>query len=167
MLSAEGKRVKIRIISVGKLKEKYLVEGIKEYSKRLQAYTKLEFVELSDESIPDHSSLAMQEKIKEKEGLKILQKIKDDEYVIVLDVQGEMIDSVRLSKHLEECMVAGKSTITFVIGGSLGHGQDILNRANYRLSFSKLTFPHQLMKLILMEQVYRVFKIMKNENYHK
>lgn len=159
--------MKIRVISVGKLKEKYLVDGIKEYAKRLQAYTKLEFVELQDESIPDKSSEALNETIKNKEGVKILQRIKDGEYVIVLDVKGKMIDSLELSKHIEQCMNTGKSTITFVIGGSLGHGKEILNRADYALSFSKMTFPHQLMKLILMEQIYRSFKIIKNESYHK
>ncbi|MFV0394824.1 MAG: 23S rRNA (pseudouridine(1915)-N(3))-methyltransferase RlmH [Coprobacillaceae bacterium] len=159
--------MKIKVITVGKLKEKYLVEGIKEYAKRLQAYTKLDFIEVSDESIPDKCSLALQENIKSKEGNKILHRIKDDEYVIVLDVQGEMVGSEELSKHLEQCMIQGKSTITFVIGGSLGHAKEILQRANYQLSFSKMTFSHQLMKLILMEQIYRAFKIMKNESYHK
>lgn len=159
--------MKIKIISVGKLKEKYLVEGVKEYAKRLQAYAKVEFIEVEDESIPNKNSQSIQEGIKDKEGSKILKKIKDSDYVIVLDVQGESIDSVTLAKHMEECMLVGKSTITFIIGGSLGHGQEILQRANYRLSFSKMTFPHQLMKLILIEQIYRSYKIMKNESYHK
>ena len=159
--------MKIKIITVGKVKEKYLIDGIKEYVKRLQAYTKLEFIEVQDESIPESCTQIEQEKIKNKESKKVLQRIKTDEYVIVLDVKGESIDSIGLSKHLEKCMLGGKSTITFVIGGSIGHGVDILQRANYRLSFSKMTFPHQLMKLILMEQIYRVFKIIKNERYHK
>jgi 23S rRNA (pseudouridine1915-N3)-methyltransferase len=159
--------VKIKVLSVGKLKEEYLVEGIKEYSKRLQAYTKIEVIEVSDESIPEKCSLIMQESIKGKEGSKLLQRIKDEEYVIVLDVQGDMLDSIALSNQIETCMIDGKSTITFVIGGSLGHGEALLQRADLRLSFSKMTFPHQLMKLILMEQIYRVFKIMKNESYHK
>lgn len=167
MLSAEGGSVKIKIISVGKLKEKYLVDGIKEYAKRLQAYAKIEFIEVDDESIPNKNSLSIQEGIKVKEGSKILKKLKDGDYVIVLDVHGERIDSVTLSKHMEECMLVGRSTIAFVIGGSLGHSTDILQRADYRLSFSKMTFPHQLMKLILVEQIYRSFKIMKNESYHK
>lgn len=159
--------MKIKVVTVGKIKEKYLIDGIKEYCKRLQAYAKIEMVEVSDESIPEKGSIAVQENIKDKEGKKVLSRIKDEEYVIVLDVQGQMIDSIALSKQIETCMIDGKSTITFVIGGSLGHGQAILKRANYRLSFSKLTFPHPLMKLILMEQIYRVFKIMKQENYHK
>ncbi len=157
----------IKIITLGKLKEKYLVAGVNEYVKRLQAYTKVEMIELADESIPDNCSEANANNIKQKEGKKVLSKIKDSDYVIVLDVQGKQIDSIGLSKHIEKCMIEGKSTIVFVIGGSLGHGEEILKRANFSLSFSKMTFPHQLMKLILVEQVYRGFKIMKNESYHK
>ena len=159
--------MKIKLICVGKLKEKYLVAGIAEYLKRLQSYCKVEVYEVSDESIPDNCSLANEMIIKSKEGRKILDKIKQDDYVILLDVAGKQLDSVALSKQMENCMVSGKSTIDFVIGGSLGHGQEILDRANFRLSFSKMTFPHQLMRLILVEQIYRAFKIMKNESYHK
>lgn len=159
--------MKIKLICVGKLKEKYLVAGIAEYLKRLQSYCKVEVYEVSDESIPDNCSLANEMIIKSKEGRKILDKIKQDDYVILLDVAGKQIDSVALSKQMENCMVSGKSTIDFVIGGSLGHDQEILDRANFRLSFSKMTFPHQLMRLILVEQIYRAFKIMKNESYHK
>ena len=143
--------MKIRILTIGKLKEKYLVNGINEYVKRLNAYCKVEMVEVPDD----------------KEADKIVSKIKDDEYVIVLDLHGKEIDSVAFSKHIEECMIRGKSTITFVIGGSLGLGKSLLQRANYRLCFSKMTFPHQLMKLILVEQVYRAYKIMRRETYHK
>ncbi len=157
----------VKIITLGKLKEKYLVAGVSEYVKRMQAYTKIELIELNDESIPDNCSDAMATIIKDKEGKKVLSKIKQQDYVIVLDVVGKQIDSVELSKHIEKCMIEGKSTIVFVIGGSLGHGKEILQRANFSLSFSKMTFPHQLMKLILVEQVYRAFKIMKNESYHK
>lgn len=159
--------MKIKIICVGKLKEKYLVAGVAEYLKRLQAYCKVEVCEVSDESIPDNCSLANEMIIKSKEGRKILDKIKQDDYVILLDVAGKEIDSVMLSKQMEDCMISGKSTIDFVIGGSLGHGQEIIDRANFRLSFSKMTFPHQLMRLILVEQIYRAFKIIKNESYHK
>ena len=147
--------MKIRILTIGKLKEKYLVNGINEYVKRLNAYCKVEMVEVGDEPIPDNASENVENKIK------------DDEYVIVLDLHGKEIDSVAFSKHIEECMIRGKSTITFVIGGSLGLGKSLLQRANYRLCFSKMTFPHQLMKLILVEQVYRAFKIMNNQTYHK
>ena len=152
--------MKIRILTIGKLKEKYLVNGINEYVKRLNAYCKVEMVEVPDEPIPDNASENVENIIKDKEADKIVAKIKDDEYVIVLDLHGKEIDSVAFSKHIEECMIRGKSTITFVIGGSL-------QRANYRLCFSKMTFPHQLMKLILVEQVYRAFKIMNNQTYHK
>ena len=150
--------MKIRILTIGKLKEKYLVNGINEYVKRLNAYCKVEMVEVPDEPIPDNASENVENIIKDKEADKIVAKIKDDEYVIVLDLHG---------KEIEECMIRGKSTITFVIGGSLGLGKSLLQRANYRLCFSKMTFPHQLMKLILVEQVYRAFKIMNNQTYHK
>lgn len=159
--------MKVKIICVGKLKEKYLVAGIAEYLKRLQAYCKVEVYEVSDESIPDNCSLANEMIIKSKEGKKILDKIKQDDYVVLLDVAGKEIDSIMLAKQMENCMISGKSTIDFVIGGSLGHGQEIIERADFRLSFSKMTFPHQLMRLILVEQIYRAFKIMKNESYHK
>lgn len=159
--------MKVKIICVGRLREKYLVAGIAEYLKRLQAYCKVEVYEVSDESIPDNCSLANEMIIKSKEGKKILDKIKQDDYVVLLDVAGKEIDSIMLAKQMENCMISGKSTIDFVIGGSLGHGQEIIERANFRLSFSKMTFPHQLMRLILVEQIYRAFKIMKNESYHK
>ncbi len=159
--------MKVKIICVGKLKEKYLAAGVEEYLKRLQGYCKVEVYEVPDESIPDNCSLANEIIIKSKEGRKILDKIKQDDYVILLDVAGKEIDSVELSRQMENCMISGKSTIDFVIGGSLGHGQEILDRANFRLSFSKMTFPHQLMRLILVEQIYRAFKIIKKENYHK
>lgn len=159
--------MRIRVICVGKLKEKYLVDGIKEYSKRISAYANVEIIEVSDERIPDNPSLAEETIVKAKEGRKILDKVKQDDYMILLDVSGQEMDSVVFSKHIEKCMIGGKSTIDFVIGGSLGHGEEILSRANMRLSFSSMTFPHQLMRLILMEQIYRSFKIMKNETYHK
>ncbi len=159
--------MKIKIISVGKLKEKYLVAGIKEYEKRLGGYCKVEMIEVADESIPERISANTEIQIKDKEAKRILAKVKNGEYVIVLDLHGQQLDSVEFSRHLETCMLQGKSTIDFVIGGSLGLGNDLVNRADFRLCFSKMTFPHQLMKLILMEQVYRCFKIMKNETYHK
>lgn len=159
--------MKVKIICVGKLKEKYLVAGVNEYIKRLKGHCKVEMYEVADESIPDNCSFANEIIIKNKEGRKILDKIKQDDYVILLDVAGNEIDSIELSKQMESCMIKGKSTIDFVIGGSLGHGSEILERANYRLSFSKMTLPHQLMRLVLVEQIYRAFKIMKNENYHK
>ena len=159
--------MKIKIICVGKLKEKYLVEGIKEYTKRISGYTDIEIIEVADERIPDKASLAEEVMIKAKEGRKILDKVKQDDYVILLDVASKELDSVAFSKHIEKCMIDGKSTIDFIIGGSLGHGEEVLHRANFKLSFSPMTFPHQLMRLILVEQIYRAFKIMKNETYHK
>lgn len=159
--------MKIKIITVGKLKEKYLVDGIKEYTKRISGYADIEMIEVADERIPDKASLAEETMVKVKEGRKILDKVKQDDYMILLDVSGKEMDSVAFSKHIENCMVNGKSMIDFVIGGSLGHGEEVLSRANVRLSFSPMTFPHQLMRLILVEQIYRAFKIMKNETYHK
>lgn len=159
--------MKIKVICVGKLKEKYLVEGIKEYTKRISGYADIEIIEVADERIPDKASLAEEVMVKAKEGRRILDKVKQDEYMILLDVKSKELDSVAFSKHIEQCMINGKSTIDFVIGGSLGHGDDVLARANMRISFSPMTFPHQLMRLILVEQIYRAFKIMKNETYHK
>lgn len=159
--------MKIKLICVGKLKEKYLYDGIKEYLKRLSAYSDVEVIEVADERIPDHPSLAQETIVKSKEGRRILDKVKQDDYMILLDVQGKEVDSVQFAKHIENCMLNGKSTIDFVIGGSLGHGEDVLTRANARISFSPMTFPHQLMRLILVEQIYRAFKIMRKETYHK
>ncbi len=159
--------MKIRIISIGKIKEKYLLAGINEYKKRLGAFTKIEIVELDDEKIPDKASIAEEQLVLEKEGKKILDRIKDDEYVILLDLHGKEIDSIELSKHIESKMIEGKSTITFVIGGSLGLALEVIKRSNFRLCFSKLTFTHQMIRLFLLEQIYRAFKIMNNQTYHK
>lgn len=159
--------MKIKVICVGKLKEKYLVDGIKEYSKRISGYADIELIEVADERIPERASLAEEVMVKAKEGRRILDKVKQDDYMILLDVNAPEMDSVAFSKNIEKCMIDGKSTIDFVIGGSLGHGQEVLDRANQRISFSPMTFPHQLMRLILLEQIYRAFKIMKNETYHK
>ncbi len=159
--------MKIKLICVGKLKEKYLVDGIKEYTKRLSSYCDVEIIEVADERIPDNTSLTQQMFVKAKEGRRVLDKVKQDDYMILLDVGGKEMDSIAFSKHLEKCMINGKSSIVFVIGGSLGHGEEVLSRANLRLSFSPMTFPHQLMRLILVEQIYRAFKIMRHETYHK
>lgn len=157
----------VKIIAVGKLKEKYLKQGIQEYMKRLGAYCKMEIIEVNDEPIGDNASQKDQDIVKQKEGAKILNRIKDNEYVILLHVDGEAIDSVGLADKIENLMINGKSSITFVIGGSLGHGEDMLKRADYKLSFSKMTLPHQLIRLILVEQIYRAFKIIRKETYHK
>ena len=159
--------MKTKIISVGKLKEKYLVDGVNEYIKRLGAYTKVEVYEVADEKIPNNPSLADESLVKVKEGRRVLDKVKQDDYMILLDVKGNKLDSIKFSKHIENLMIDGKSSIAFVIGGSLGHCQEVYDRANYKLSFSDMTFPHQLMKLMLVEQIYRAFKIINNETYHK
>ena len=156
----------IKIISVGKIKEQYLIDGIEEYAKRLSKYTKLEMIELKDIPIPNSASTLEEEKIKVEEGKEILSKIKD-EYVISLDIKGEMLDSISFSKKIEDINTTKSSKITFVIGGSLGLSDEVLKRSDYRLSFSPMTFPHQLFKLILLEQIYRAYKIQAHETYHK
>lgn len=157
----------ISIISVGKIKEKYLKLGIEEFSKRLSKYSKLEFIELDDEKCPENLSEKDILIVKEKEGNKILSKIKNNSYVIALAIDGKNLSSEELAKKISSLAVSGKSHITFVIGGSLGLSDNVLKRADYKLSFSKMTFPHQLMKLILLEQVYRAFRINNSEPYHK
>lgn len=159
--------MKIKLICVGKLKEKYLDDGIKEYLKRISAYSDIEVIEVADERIPENPSLAEETIVKSKEGRRILDKVKQDDYMILLDVQDKELDSIQFAERIEDCMINGKSTIDFVIGGSLGHGEDVLTRANARISFSQMTFPHQLMRLILVEQIYRAFKIIRHETYHK
>ena len=159
--------MKITLITVGKIKEKYLKDAITEYSKRLSRYCKLEIIEVADEKTPDSASDTVNRMIKEKEGDRLLSFIKDDSYVIALAIDGKMLDSVELSEKIDNLMLSGKSDIVFVIGGSLGLDKRVLDRADYKLSFSKMTFPHQLMRVILLEQIYRSFRIMKNEPYHK
>lgn len=157
----------ISIISVGKLKEKYLKSGIEEYTKRLGSYTKINEIEVADEKAPEQLSDADMEIVKKKEGERILAKISPDAYVIALAIDGKMKTSEQLAKDIGSLMTYGRSKIVFVIGGSLGLHDEVLKRADEKLSFSKMTFPHQLMKLILVEQVYRAFRIMKGEPYHK
>ena len=159
--------MKITICCVGKIKEKFYSQAIEEYSKRLSKYCKLEIKEAADEKTPDSASDTFNRMIKEKEGDRLLSFIKDDSYVIALAIDGKMLDSVELSEKIDNLMLSGKSDIVFVIGGSLGLDKRVLDRADYKLSFSKMTFPHQLMRVILLEQIYRSFRIMKNEPYHK
>ena len=159
--------MKITICCVGKIKEKFFSQAIEEYSKRLSKYCKLEIKEAADEKTPDSASDTVNRMIKEKEGDRLLSFIKDDSYVIALAIDGKMLDSVELSEKIDNLMLSGKSDIVFVIGGSLGLDKRVLDRADYKLSFSKMTFPHQLMRVILLEQIYRSFRIMKNEPYHK
>lgn len=157
----------ISIITVGRIKESYLTEGIKEYAKRLNRYCKLDQVEVADEKAPETLSAKEMEQIKDREGERILTKIKDTEYVAALAIEGQQLSSEELSATLSTLSVTGKSDLTFIIGGSLGLSHAVLKRADMKLSFSRMTFPHQLMKLILVEQIYRGFRIMKNEPYHK
>jgi len=155
----------IRIISVGKIKEKYLVDGINEYLKRLNRFDKVEIIEIKDQIINDNPSDKEIEIIKNKEGEEILSKIKDD-FVIALSPDGDILDSISFSKMIEESYNKS-SKVTFLIGGSLGLSNECKKRANKLISFSKLTFPHMLFRLMLLEQIYRGFKIMNNETYHK
>lgn len=157
----------IAIISVGKLKEKYLKMGIEEYTKRLGSYAKIDVVEVADEKAPENLSDADMEIVKKKEGERILAKIGADTYVIALAIEGKMKSSEQLAEDLQSLMTYGRSKVAFVIGGSLGLHEDVMKRSDEKLSFSKMTLPHQLMKLVLVEQVYRAFRIIKNEPYHK
>lgn len=157
----------ITIISVGKLKEKYLKQAVEEYSKRLQRYCKLDIIELNDEKTPDNASPKEEQQIKEKEGQAILKSIKDNSFVIALDLKGKMLSSEEFASFVQDSNTRGISSFTFVIGGSLGLSQEIINRANYKLCFSKMTFPHQLFRVMLLEQIYRGFRIIGGEPYHK
>ena len=159
--------MKIKIVTVGKLKEKYLKDGIAEYTKRLGRFTKVEMVELPDEKTPDRASDLENQQILEKEGNRILAKVGDREYVIALAIEGQQCPSEKFSQTLEEVTVRGYSEITFVIGGSLGLSPAVKKRANLLMSFGKLTLPHQLMKLVLIEQIYRAFMIQQGSPYHK
>lgn len=159
--------MKITVLTVGKIKEKYFTAAIEEYAKRLGRYCKLEFIEVMDEKTPDGASEALELQIKEKEGERILQKLPEGAFLVALAIDGKMLDSETLAKQMETWNVTGISHIVFVIGGSLGLSPVVLKRADYLLSFSKMTFPHQLMKVILLEQIYRSFRIRKHEPYHK
>lgn len=159
--------MKITVITVGKIKEKYFVDAIAEYSKRLSRYCKLEIIQVADEKTPDGASEALEMQIKDKEGERILANIKDGSFVVALAIEGQMLDSEELARKIEKWGVSGISQIVFVIGGSLGLSKAVLNRADYKLSFSKMTFPHQLMRVVLLEQIYRSYRIISNEPYHK
>ncbi|MFS0749834.1 23S rRNA (pseudouridine(1915)-N(3))-methyltransferase RlmH [Oceanobacillus sp. 1P07AA] len=157
----------ITIVSVGKLKEKYLKQGIDEYKKRLNAYAKASIIEVADEKAPETMSEAEMKEVKRKEGERILSHIAPDAFVITLEIEGKMLGSEQLAKKLDELATYGKSKVVFVIGGSLGISLDVQKRSDLALSFSKMTFPHQLMRLVLLEQVYRSFRINRGEPYHK
>lgn len=159
--------MKITILCVGKVKEKFYRDAIDEFSKRLSRYCKLEIVEVSDEKTDEQASETEIRIVKEKEGERLLKNIKDDAYVITLCIDGKQLDSEELSEKIEKLGIQGTSHIYFVIGGSLGLADEVIRRADYKLSFSKMTFPHQLMRVILLEQIYRAYRIMNNEPYHK
>lgn len=159
--------MKITILTVGKLKEKYWKQAIAEYEKRLSAYSKIEIIEVPDEKAPENMSDKEVEQVKEKEGQRLLAKVKQQSTVITLEIKGNMLTSEGLAKEIESRMTRGQSDFTFIIGGANGLHKDVLDRSDYALSFSKMTFPHQMMRVILIEQVYRAFKIMRGEAYHK
>lgn len=157
----------IRIIAVGKIKEKYLTLAISEYVKRLSAYCRLEIIEVKDEKIPENASEAQRMKAVEREGTRILSYLRDEDILTTLEISGVQMDSVSFAKKIEDFGIRGKSQITFVIGGSVGLSTEITSRSNWKLSFSDMTFPHQLFRVMLLEQIYRSFKIIRGETYHK
>ena len=157
----------ISVVSVGKIKEKYMMAGIAEYSKRLSKYCKLKLIEVPDEKAPENLSEKDMMIVKKKEGERILAKIKENTYVITLEIEGKQMTSEGFAKKIDDLMIEGISDITFVIGGSLGLSDEVMARSDFKLSFSKMTFPHQLMKMVLLEQVYRGWRIIRGEPYHK
>lgn len=158
--------VNINIICVGKLKEEYLKEAVKEYSKRLSKYCNLNIIEIQDEKLPDKISDKTIEETKIKEGQKILNNLKKDSYTIALDLKGKQYKSEEFSEKIETIKLNGFSTINFIIGGTLGISQEVLNNSNELICFSKMTFPHQLIRVFLLEQIFRACKISNNETYH-
>lgn len=158
--------LKINIVCVGKVKEKYLKDAIDEYSKRLSKYCNLDIIEVEDEKLPNNISLAQKEAIKAKECDKMKEKLSKDTYVFVLDLKGKQYSSEDFAQKIEDITVNEKSNITFIIGGTLGLTQDIISLADSSICFSKMTFPHQLIRVFLLEQLFRGFKILKNEKYH-
>lgn len=157
----------ITVVCIGKLKERYWTEAVQEYSKRLGKYCTLTINELKEEKAPDNASAAEETAVKDAEGKSILKHIKKEAYVIVLEIQGKELASEDLAEKIRSLGISGKSDLIFVIGGSLGLSEEVLTRADFRLSFSKMTFPHQMMRVVLLEQIYRSFKIIRNEAYHK
>ena len=159
--------MRITIICVGKLKEKFYREAVDEYAKRLQKYCKLDLVEVADEKTPEGAGLLQEEKILEREAVRILDRIREDAFVCTLEIEGKKLSSEGLAEWMRRLTVGGQSHITFVIGGSLGLHRSVRDRADFALSFSDMTFPHQLMRVILCEQIYRSFRINNGEPYHK
>lgn len=159
--------MKITILTVGKIKERFYAEAVAEYCKRLSKYCRLEILEVADEKIPDKASPAEEKQIKEREGARLLKKIPESAYVLALAVEGKTLDSVAFAGRMESLGIQGQSHLIFVIGGSLGLDERILSRADEKISFSAMTFPHQLMRVILLEQIYRGYRIIHHEPYHK
>ena len=159
--------MKITLLTVGKIKEKYLKDAIAEYSKRLSKYCKLEIIEVADEKTPDNASEVVENVIRDKEGERLLKYVKDDAFVITLEIKGKMITSEELAEKIDTLGIRGVSHIMFIIGVSIGLGEDVIKRSDFALSFSKMTFPHQLMRVILLEQIYRSYRIISGEPYHK
>ncbi len=157
----------IKIIACGKLKEKWMKEGIAEYIKRIRPYDKIEVIEVLDEKAPETNSAAENEQVKIVEGQRLLKNVRDDEYLILLDLAGQDIDSVALANKIQDCYNHARSRITFVIGGSLGLSSELIACADFRWRISKATFPHQLCRILVVEQIYRSFRILHNEPYHK
>jgi len=159
--------MKITILTVGKIKEKYWREAIAEYSKRLSRYCKLKILEVSDEKTVEQASKAMEEAMLEKEGERLLKLVKEDAYVITLEIKGRQLDSEAFGEKIEQLGVKGISHIQFVIGGSIGLSKKVREQSDFALSFSPMTFPHQLMRVVLLEQIYRGFRVVRGEPYHK
>lgn len=159
--------MKITLITVGKIKEKYLRDAITEYTKRLSKYCRLEIIEVADEKTPDHAGAALENDVKAREAERIVRYVREDAYVITLEIKGKLLSSEELAEKIENLGTRGESNVVFIIGGSLGLGEEVLKRADFALSFSKMTFPHQLMRVILLEQIYRSFRIIRKEPYHK
>ncbi|AEV70598.1 23S rRNA (pseudouridine(1915)-N(3))-methyltransferase RlmH [Acetivibrio clariflavus] len=159
--------MKITIVAVGKLKGKYLKEGISEYSKRLSRFCELQIIEVEDEQAPENLSVSQEEQVKRREAERIIKRVKEGSVLIVLDLKGKKLSSEEFSDKLNSFFISGKSHITFVIGGSLGLDEELVRKADFSLSLSDMTFPHQLARLILVEQIFRAFKILNNETYHK
>ena len=159
--------MKITLLTVGKIKEKYLKDAIAEYSKRLSKYCKLEIIEVADEKTPDNASEVVENVIRDKEGERLLKYVKDDAFVITLEIKGKMMTSEELAEKIDTLGIRGVSHIMFIIGGSIGLGEDVIKRSDFARSFSKMTFPHQLMRVILLEQIYRSYRIISGEPYHK
>ena len=159
--------MKISLITVGKIKEKYLKDAIAEYSKRLSRYCKLEIIEVTDEKTPDHARESVEDAIRSKEAERIQKYIKEDAYIITLEIGGKQLTSEELAEKIDKLGIQGVSHIIFIIGGSIGLGREVLSKSDYALSFSKMTFPHQLMRVILLEQIYRSYRIINGEPYHK